>query len=323
MKNFANSNFSFVKKFKIFGIISLLLACVGAGSFIASFFGITVFNYDIDFAGGVSSTYDLHINVDASVTDNISKIVNDVTGTNASSVQASGNENTRVIVKTLELDSEMRDALLSAIQAEYPAATAEESGFISASVSNDLKEAAVKACLLAIALILVYITIRFEIRSGIAAVLTLCHDICIMMAFFAIFQLPVNINFIAAALTILGYSINATIVVFDRIRENAKGVEDDHEIFAEIADSSIKQTLARSINTSITTLLPVILILILGVPSIQNFAIALLVGIISGTYSSVFLAGPLWALLRRLIKKVEYEDEEEGEGYVFNPKDFR
>ena len=168
----------------------------------------------------------------------------------------------RVIVKTLELDSETREALFDAIKAEYSDATTKGSDFISGSVSDDLRSAAIKASLLAIVLILLYITVRFEFRSGLA-VITLCHDICVILAFFAIFQLPLNINFIAAALTILGYSINATIVIFDRIRENSKGIS-SIEVFGDITDRSIKQTLARSINTSITTLIPILLILILG-----------------------------------------------------------
>ena len=197
------------------------------------------------------------------------------------------------------MDSETRDAVFNAVKEAYPNTQAGETTYISASVGDDLKAAAVKASLLAIVLILIYITIRFEFRSGLAAVLTLCHDICVMMAFFAIFQLPVNMNFIAAALTILGYSINATIVVFDRVRENTKGIA-DIKIFGDVTDRSIKQTLARSINTSVTTLIPIVLILILGVPSIQNFAIALIVGIVSGTYSSVCIAGPLWVNLRKI-----------------------
>lgn len=302
MKDFTKSTFSFVQKFKIFGIISLILAGIGAVCFIATVFGASPFNFDIDFAGGVSTTYDLGVKVDSSVTSQIDDIVFDVTGAHASSVQATGSNGQSVLVKTLELDSETRDAILDAVQEVYPDATATDSEFISASVSNDLKNAAVKASLLAIILILIYITVRFEFRSGLAAIITLCHDVCIMMAFFVIFQLPVNINFIAAALTILGYSINATIVVFDRIRENSKGIA-DHKIFADITDRSIKQTLARSINTSLTTLIPIVLILILGVPSIQNFAIALIVGILSGTYSSVCIAGPLWVNLRKLGSK--------------------
>ena len=112
----------------------------------------------------------------------------------------------------------------------------------------------------------------------------------------------VDMNFIAAALTILGYSINATIVIFDRIRENSKGIT-DNKIFADITDRSIRQTMSRSINSSLTTVIPVILILVLGVPSIQNFAVALIVGIVSGTYSSVMLSGPIWVMLRKVGKK--------------------
>ena len=302
MKDFTKSAFSFVQKFKIFAVISVVLAGIGAGCFVATLFGAHPFNFDIDFVGGVKSTYNLGVTVNADVTENIDKIVNEVTGSPASSVQAAGADNNRVVVKTLELDSETRDALFDAIKAEYKDATSEGSDFISASVSNDLRSAAIKASLLAILLILVYITIRFEFRSGIAAIVTLCHDICIMMAFFAIFQLPLNINFIAAALTILGYSINATIVVFDRIRENAKGIS-DIKIFGDVTDRSIKQTLVRSINTSLTTLIPIILILVMGVPSIQAFAIALIIGILSGTYSSVCIAGPLWVNLKKIGNK--------------------
>lgn len=302
MKDFTKSTFSFVQKFKIFGIISLILAGIGAGCFIATVFGASPFNFDIEFIGGVSTSYNLGVKVDSSVTDKIDSIVNDVTGSYASSVQSTGSDGQSVLIKTTELSSETRDALFDAVKEVYPDAQAGETQFISASVGDDLKAAAVKASLLAIVLILLYITIRFEFRSGIAAVITLCHDICVMMALFVIFQLPVNMNFIAAALTILGYSINATIVVFDRIRENSKGIA-DIKIFGDVADRSIRQTLARSINTSITTLIPILLILILGVPSIQNFAIALVIGILSGTYSSVFIAGPLWVNLRKIGNK--------------------
>ncbi len=302
MKDFTKSKFSFVKKFKIFGVISLILAGIGLGCFLATVFGASPFNFDIEFAGGVKSIYALGVDVDRTVTEQLDTIVYDVTGAHASSIQATGTDGQSVQIKTLELDSETRDALFTAIQEAYPGTEMTDSGYISATVGDDLKAAAVKASLLAILLILVYITIRFEFRSGLAAVVTLCHDICVMMAFFAIFQLPINMNFIAAALTILGYSINATIVIFDRIRENSKGIG-DNKIFAEITDRSILQTIARSINTSLTTLIPIVLILILGVPSIQNFAIALIVGIVSGTYSSVFIAGPLWVTLKKLGKK--------------------
>ncbi len=302
LRNFADTSFSPVKWFKICGTISLILVCIGLFAFIGAAAGFKTFNFDIQFVGGVSSEYNLHTEATTSVISDIDSIVNDVTGSHASSIQAAGDDNQSILVKTLEIDSETRDSLLTAIQEKYPDTEFVSTEFMSSSVGADLRAAAVKASLLAILLILVYITIRFEFRSGLAAVLALTHDICIMMAFFFIFRLPVNMNFIAAALTILGYSINATIVIFDRIRENSKGIT-DNKIFADIADRSIRQTMSRSINSSLTTVIPVILILVLGVPSIQNFAVALIVGIVSGTYSSVMLSGPIWVMLRKVGKK--------------------
>ena len=149
----------------------------------------------------------------------------------------------------------------------------------------------------AAALILIYITVRFEIRSGLAAVICLIHDLMVMLSFYVIFRIQLNMNFIAAALTIIGYSINATIVVFDRIRENVKRTG-GHEDFAAVVDRSITQTLRRSIGTTITTMMPIIFLLILGVDSLRNFALPILVGVISGCYSSVCVAGPLWNLLK-------------------------
>jgi preprotein translocase SecF subunit len=302
IRNFADSSFSPVKWFKVCGIVSLILVCIGLFAFIGAAAGLRTFNFDIEFVGGVSSEYNLHTDATTSVISDVDGIVNSVTGSHASSIQATGDNNQSVLIKTLEIDSQTRDSLLSAIQEKYPDAEFVSTSFISSSVGADLRAAAIKASLLAILLILVYITIRFEIRSGLAAIMALTHDICIMMAFFFIFQLPVNMNFIAAALTILGYSINATIVIFDRVRENSKGIT-DNKIFADIVDRSIRQTMSRSVNSSLTTVIPVILILVLGVPSIQNFAIALIVGITSGTYSSVMLAGPIWVMLRKGGKK--------------------
>ena len=124
------------------------------------------------------------------------------------------------------------------------------------------------------------------------------HDVIIMIAVYAIFQIPINSNFIAAILTIIGYSINNTIVVFDRIRENYG--KNKRAPFAETVNMSIKQTLTRSINTTITTLLPVVMLFIFGVTSIRQFTIPLMVGLLAGTYSSVLLAGPLWAVMKNI-----------------------
>jgi preprotein translocase subunit SecF len=144
--------------------------------------------------------------------------------------------------------------------------------------------------------ILLYTTIRFEFKSGIAAVIALIHDLLIMLAVYAVFQISVNSSFIAAMLTILGYSINDTIVVFDRIRENKKMGKFSGDDKALI-NGSITQTMARSINTVLRTLITITCVYIFGVTSIKDFAFPLIIGIISGCYSSIFIASPLWYLM--------------------------
>ena len=144
---------------------------------------------------------------------------------------------------------------------------------------------------------LLYITIRFEFLSAIAAVICLVHDVFFVLVAYSILQLPVNSNVIAVALTILGYSINATIIIFDRIREANKNLGDKVS-FEEKADRSIKATMRRSIFTTITTLLTIGMVYILGVTSIKQFALPLIVGIVAGLYSSVCLSGNLWVVFR-------------------------
>ena len=168
---------------------------------------------------------------------------------------------------------------------------------VGASVSKDLRDAAIISAVIAVILMLVYITIRFQFSSAIAAVLCLCHDIFIVLAAYSILQIPVSSSIIAVILTILGYSINATIIVFDRVRENVKLHQTN--TFGENVNISINQTLARSINTTITTLLTIGLIYILGVQSIKEFALPLIIGILAGLYSSVFLAGSFWATFKK------------------------
>ena len=163
-------------------------------------------------------------------------------------------------------------------------------------MGKDLWASAATSVLVAVVLMLIYITIRFELLTGISAVLALCHDMIVMLSVYLVFQIPVNTSFIAALLTILGYSINATIVVFDRVRENSKFLK--KETFANIVNKSIWQTMARSINTSVTTLIVLVTLYILGVPSIKEFAFPLIVGVICGCYSSVFIAGQFWVLLK-------------------------
>ena len=290
--------FSFTKRFKLFGIISMILISVGLVSLILTLFGVQgLFNFDIDFVGGTTFEFQLPVAVDKSVTDRAAELYQGAIGKAPSSVTSSGENGLRI--KALELTDQEVESVRNAIAQEYSVDI--EQGYqverVSASVGKDLSRAAFMASLVAVILILVYIAFRFEFKSGLAAVCALVHDLLVMLSFYVIFRIPFNINFIAAALTILGYSINATIVVFDRIRENRKTMRTGN--FAEIVDTSIWETMTRSINTTITTLIVMVMLLILGVSSIRNFALPLCIGILCGCYSSVCISGPLWNKLNR------------------------
>jgi len=165
---------------------------------------------------------------------------------------------------------------------------------VSPSTGRELARSAVLMSILACLAILLYVSFRFEFTSGVVAVLALVHDVVILLGIYSLLQWSVDTNFIAAVLTVLGYSINNTIVIMDRIRENTRHAR--KETYGEIANKSIAQTLNRSINTTITTLLTIGMVYILGVPSIQAFSLPIIIGILVGFYSSVFVAGPLWSI---------------------------
>ncbi len=281
-----------VEKFKIFAAISLIIIVVGA-VMLGVFGG---FAQDVDFAGGMTMYVEMGKEVDL---DELSKHIIESTpdGVNPTVQNSDG---TQVVIKTTPISTEERDALQTAIIEKYELADDAilQVDNVDASVGNELKSQALTATLIAAVLMLIYITIRFEMRTGIAAVICLLHDVLIMLTVYAVFRIPVNSNFIAAILTIVGYSINNTIVVFDRIRENY--AKNKRAPYAETVNLSIKQTLGRSINTTITTLLPVIMLFIFGVTSIRQFTIPLMVGLLAGTYSSVLLAGPIWVSLKTL-----------------------
>jgi len=167
---------------------------------------------------------------------------------------------------------------------------------VSATVGKELGRSAVLSSIIAILLMLVYISFRFEFWSGVAAVISLAQNVLVLVSVYAIFQIPVNSTFIAALLTIVGYSINDTIVIFDRIRENNRFAKKTP--FAEVANTSINQSLTRSINTSITTLLSILLLYILGVESIKQFSLPIIIGIVVGTWSSLTIASPLWVMFK-------------------------
>ena len=278
--------FNIVKNRKIFFAISIIILLIGAVCFF-----VNGLNTDIDFTGGTAIYVDLGTAYDeAAVRD----CVDAVEGVTVSSVQKT--DDNGALVKTTAIDTELRTKVTDALKAKFENSTVMSVDNVSASVGQELwSNAALSICIAAI-LMLIYITFRFEVLSGISAVLALVHDMLMMIAIYAIFQFPVNTSFIAAILTILGYSINATIVIFDRIRENTRFLK--KETFGDVVNKSVWQSMGRSINTSITTLLTIVMVYILGVPSIKDFALPLIIGIVAGTYSSIFIAGQFWVLFK-------------------------
>ncbi len=278
--------FNIVNHRKIFFAISIIILLIGVVCF-----AINGLNTDIDFTGGTAIYVDLGTAYDeAAVRD----CVDAVEGVTVSSVQKT--DENGALVKTTAIDTELRTKVTEALTAKFENSTVMSVDNVSASVGQELwSNAALSICIAAI-LMLIYITFRFEVLSGISAVLALVHDMLMMIAIYAIFQFPVNTSFIAAILTILGYSINATIVIFDRIRENTRFLK--KETFGDVVNKSVWQSMGRSINTSITTLLTIVMVYILGVPSIKDFALPLIIGIVAGTYSSIFIAGQFWVLFK-------------------------
>ena len=172
---------------------------------------------------------------------------------------------------------------------------------VSPVVGKELAKNAVMALVIAAVGIILYVAVRFEIYMGVAAVLALLHDVFFIVAFFSLTRLEVDITFIAAVLTIVGYSINDTIVTFDRMRENMtkKRVIKEPEELDEIVNKSLRQTLTRSINTVLTVVVAVIALIIFGSSAILNFSIALFVGLIGGVYTSIFIAAQLWLIWKK------------------------
>lgn len=282
-----------VQNRKKFFLFSLLVICIGFGFMIANAkAGKGALNWDVEFTGGTSMELDMKQEYD---TEALTKLISETTGQSSPQLQEVLGTNS-VEIKLQSLDSAERTALLEAITAEYPDAEMTEINDISGTVSGEMQRTAIKATLIAVVAMLIYISIRFrDLRAGGSAILALIQDVLVVLAAYSVFRIPVNNTFIAVLLTILGYSVNSTIVIFDRIRENKDHFKPNQT--AERINKSISQTLARSINTSLTTLFTVGAIYFLGVPSIQEFALPMMVGIIAGAYSSVCLSGSIWYTL--------------------------
>lgn len=227
--------------------------------------------------------------------------------TNASSV-ALNSENQKQIVITSSNQITDSDALRSAIEnkmglPDIYSGSVRGGDLVGATVSTELLFNAILAVALALIFMLCYIGLRFQLSSGLACIIALLHDVLIMFAFMAICRIEVTSTFIAALITILGYSINNSIIVFDRVRENMRSVFAKNMSPEQIANKSIKETLMRSINTTITTLIMILMVAIIGVSDIRVFAFPIIIGLLAGTFSSICIAPSFWALFQRVGKK--------------------
>lgn len=282
-----------VENRKKFFAASLIVIIIGFAAMIFNAqAGRGGFQYDVEFTGGTS--FDLDLGQDYEQED-LQKIITDVTGQDSPQIQQVIGTN-EVTVKIQSIDSATRETLTNAILEAYPNAVMGEVNDVSGTVSHEMQTAAIKATLIAAVAMLLYISLRFhDFRAGGSAIIALLHDVLIVLTAYAVFRIPVNNTFIVVLLTILGYSINATIVIFDRIRENKSAFHANQT--AEKINKSISQTLARSINTSLTTFFTVGAIYVLGVPALKEFALPMMIGILAGAYSSVCISGSIWYVL--------------------------
>ena len=289
----------FVKRRKIFFTVSIILVLLGPAGMAA--FQATQgepLNFSLEFRGGTSTTvtFDEDYSIEE-IDQQIKPVIQDVTGDaeiQASKVAGSNQVNFR----TRALDVNEREELDQALRDHFGVEGDITAQNISSTVSSEMRRDALVAVAIATVCMLLYIWLRFkDVRFASSAVLALVHDVLVVFAFYVLSRTSVGNTFIACMLTIVGYSINATIVIFDRIRENMRSMKKNQDL-EEIVDMSITQTLTRSIYTSLTTFITIFVLFLLGVASIREFAMPIMVGIVCGAYSSVCVTGPLWYVMK-------------------------
>ena len=269
-------------------------------------------NVGIDFTGGSMITVNMGGDFDSDAlleaVRNAEGIEGEVTVT-----QSTDGENTQAVIRTQVTGDEsatttLVDNVMAQINQVYPDATYVGVDSVGGVASGDLINSAVFSVLLASALMLIYIWIRFDLYSGIGAVVALLHDVIFMICVMCIFQVQVDSTFIAACLTIVGYSINNTVIVFDRIRENTSILNPREYTVEQITGMSVRQTLGSTLNTTITTLIMITALYVVGVESVKIFAFPIIIGLIAGTFSSLFIAGPIWMkLVEKFGKKKKHK----------------
>lgn len=284
--------FSIVKNYKIFFSITIIFLLIGFGSIVTR-----GFNLGIDFTGGsiVDLTFENPVNV-AQVRDVLKE--HDMGNSIIQLENSDGKtESNSVLIRTgVVEDTELR-ATMNDLQSKLGNYQIQRVEQVGATIGSELVQQAAMAIVLSWVLMIAYITFRFEFKFAIAAIIALIIDVLVVLSYFSLFQMEMDSSFVAALLTVVGYSVNGTIVIFDRIRENLK-IHRRSESLGEMVDNSIWQCMTRTIYTVATSLFAIVSIFLFGGETIHNFSFAMLVGFASGAYTSIFLAGPMWMFLK-------------------------
>lgn len=297
----------YVKNFKICGVASLIVIIAGL-----AFLGVNhsrigkSLNYSLEFTGGTSTTATFaedDVYTLERAESEVAPVIAETAGIDAGTIQIQTVEgNNQVIFKTSELTEEQSAKIDDLLKSQFKA-TEVDNQSISSTISGEMKKDAIVAIAVSSVLMLLYIAFRFsDVKFGVSAVLALVHDVLVVFAAYSIGTLSVGNTFIACMLTIVGYSINATIIIFDRIRENMR-TQDSKESLEELVNKSIGQTFTRTIYTSLTTFIMVFVLFVMGVTSLKGFTFTLMLGIVCGAYSSVCITGPLWYTMKKKFSK--------------------
>ena len=297
----------YVKNFKICGVASLIVIIAGL-----AFLGVNhsrigkSLNYSLEFTGGTSTTATFaedDVYTLERAESEVAPVIAETAGIDAGTIQIQTVEgNNQVIFKTSELTEEQSAKIDDLLKSQFKA-TEVDNQSISSTISGEMKKDAIVAIAVSSVLMLLYIAFRFsDVKFGVSAVLALVHDVLVVFAAYSIGTLSVGNTFIACMLTIVGYSINATIIIFDRIRENMR-TQDSKESLEELVNKSIGQTFTRTIYTALTTFIMVFVLFVMGVTSLKEFTFTLMLGIVCGAYSSVCITGPLWYTMKKKFSK--------------------
>lgn len=286
-------NFSIVRHWKIFFSITIIFLLIGYGSMI-----VRGFNLGIDFTGG--SIMDLEFDKEVKITEvrdvlskhDLGSAVIQLESSDTTATSAKG-----VLIRTPVIADNDRTAVMTDMEKTLGKFEIRRVENVGATIGGELIQQAAVAVLLSWVLMILYITVRFQLNFAIAAIIALVIDVSVTLSWFSLLQLEIDSTFIAALLTVVGYSVNGTIVIFDRIRENLK-IHRRTETVTDMIDHSIISTLTRTLYTTITTLFAIVAIFLFGGETIHNFSLAMLVGVCSGCYTSVLLAGPMWLFLQ-------------------------